>query len=222
MFDKEKLESFFNADNIRNKSETKINKRSKNIRRAKLLLPSIAAALIGLLIAFPSLQQSNRDFSIDITRPKKGELEKLHMENTIFYITDKDNKVNNFTAQNIDETEPGSKLVQLTNPEGTLPGSKGTWLNIKAPIGFFDQNTNILRLEQNVELFYSDGMDARTEIMSYDFNKKEGFGDKPVQAQGVVGNLMSEGFNFYTENSLLVFTGKTYINIREESLKGND
>lgn len=222
MFDKEKLESFFNAKNFQNKLETETNKRTKNIRRAKLLLPCIAAALIGLLIVFPTLQQNSRDFSIDITRPKKGELEKLHMENTVFYITDKDNKVNNFTAQNIDETEPGSKLIQLTNPEGTLPGSNETWVNIKSPNGFFDQNENILRLEPKVDLFYSDGMDAQTQVMYYDFNKKEGYGNKPVQAQGVFGNLKSEGFRFYTEKNLLVFTGKTYINIREESLKGND
>ncbi len=63
---------------------------------------------------------------MDVTLPKKGELEKLHMEETVFYITDADNKVNNFNADKIDETEPGSKLLKLTNPQGIVPGSNQT------------------------------------------------------------------------------------------------
>ena len=43
-----------------------------------------------------------------------------NVENTVFYITDKDNKVNNFLAQNIDETAPGSKIIKLTAPEGLI------------------------------------------------------------------------------------------------------
>lgn len=223
MFDKEKLESFFNAENIQSpQTEAGVTQRTRIVRTAKLLLPCIAAALIGLLIALPSIQDNERDFSIDITRPRKGELEKLHMENTVFYVTDKNNRVNNFTAQNIDETEPGSKLVKLINPEGTMPGSDGAWLNIKSPTGFFDQDANILHLTDNVTAFYSDGMEADSEEMFYDFKQAKGYGDKPVKARGTFGDLDSQGFEFYNDNNLLIFTGKTYIKIREDSLKGND
>ncbi|MFR8206612.1 MAG: hypothetical protein ACLU99_09995 [Alphaproteobacteria bacterium] len=82
-------------------------------------MPSIAAVLIGLLLVFPSLKKDTRDFKLDITRPKQGELEKLHVENTVFYITDKDNKVNNFLAQNIDETAPGSKIIKTDRTRRT-------------------------------------------------------------------------------------------------------
>lgn len=220
LFDKNKIESFFNDTTSSPKKEV-VTKHTRIIRRTKLLLPCIAAALIGLLIAFPSLQ-SSYDFSIDITSPKKGELEKLHIENTIFYITDKDNKINNFTAKNIDETEPGSKLVKLINPEGTLPGSDESWINIKSPVGFFNQTDNILDLTDNVEMFYSDGMNAETEALTFDFNNAKGYGTKPVTAEGTFGNLQSEGFEFYSKKNILIFTGKTNINIREESLKGNN
>lgn len=221
MFDKNKIESFFNDPSSSAPKEETLAKHTKIIRRAKLLLPCIAAALIGLLIAFPSLQNSY-DFNLDITSPKMGELEKLHIENTVFYITDKDNKINNFTAKNIDETEPGSKLVKLINPEGTLPGADENWINIKSPVGFFNQTDNILDLTENVEMFYSDGMNAETEALTFDFNNSKGYGNKPVTAEGTFGNLQSEGFEFYSKDNILIFTGKTYIKIREESLKGNN
>lgn len=221
MFDKNKIESFFNDLSPTEPKKEKLTRHTKMIRRTKLLLPCIAAALIGLLIAFPSLQ-SSYDFNIDITSPKKGELEKLHIENTVFYITDKDNKINNFTAQNIDETEPGSKLVKLINPEGTLPSSGEGWINIKAPTGFFNQNENILELVDKVEMFYSDGMNAETELVIFDFKTSKGHGNKPITAQGTFGNLESEGFEFYNKDNILIFTGKTNIKISEESLKGNN
>ena len=121
MFDKDKIDSWFNADataDLRDHPAVKdaFNRHTRFVRIAKLLLPSAAAVLIGLLLVFPSLKKDIRDFKLDITRPKQGELEKLHVENTVFYITDKNNRVNNFIAERIDETEPGSKLIKLIKP----------------------------------------------------------------------------------------------------------
>lgn len=64
------------------------------------------------------------------------------MENTVFYVTDDANRVNNFTADTIDETEPGSKLIKLIRPEGLLPSSDDRWISVKSPVGFYDQNKN--------------------------------------------------------------------------------
>ena len=123
MIDIDKIDALFNEDakSADNAPTSSIQKHSRIVRRIKLLLPSIAAVLIGLLVIFPSIQKNNKEFFLDITRPKKGELEKLHIEKTVFNITDKDNKVHNFTADNIDETTPGSKVVKLTNPDGLMP-----------------------------------------------------------------------------------------------------
>ncbi len=223
MFDKSKLDAYFSGENINAGSKRQgISRHTQIIRLTKLLLPSIAALLIGLLIIFPSLKETNDEFSIDITIPKKGELEKLHMENTTFYITDKDNKVNNFTAKNVDETAPGSKLIKLTNPDGVLPMNNNTWINIKSPIGYYNQNTNVLTLQDNVDMFYSDGMTGKTEEMTFDFNTGKGWGNKEVTSEGVFGTLQSQGFEFYNQKNLLIFTGKTYITVEEESLKDNN
>ena len=223
MFDKSKLDAYFSGENINAGSKnSELSRHTKFIRLTKLLLPSLAALLIGLLIIFPSLKQTNDEFTIDITLPKKGELEKLHMENTIFYITDKDNKVNNFTAQNVDETAPGSKLIKLTNPDGVLPMKEEAWVNIKSPLGYYNQNTNILTLQNNVDMFYSDGMTGKTEEMTFDFNAGKGWGNKEVTSEGVFGTLQSQGFEFYSKKNLLIFMGKTYITVEEESLKDNN
>lgn len=190
------------------------------VRMAKLLLPSTAAVLLGVLLVFPALRKDVRDFQLDITRPKQGELEKLHVEDTVFYITDKKNKVNNFIADRIDETEPGSKLIKLIKPEGLLPLSETNWANIKAPIGYFDQNKNLLHLLEDVELFYSEGMTANTTEAYYDFNTGKGYGNAKVTAGGYFGDLLADGFKFDSNNDILIFTGHNDITIKEESFKG--
>lgn len=222
MFDIKKLDSYFDEDSKlpATGGEKKIlNRHTRVVRLAKLLLPSLAAILLGLLLLFPSIHKDTRDFRLDITRPKKGELEKLHVEDTVFYITDKNNKVNNFIAENIDETEPGSKLIKLTYPEGMLPLNDNAWNTVKAPVGYFNQNTNILRLDDNVELFYSEGMSIHTTEAFFDFSQSKGYGSKPVKARGIFGDLDSEGFEFSTSDDILVFTGHCDITVKEESFK---
>lgn len=222
MIDIDKIDSLFNED-ARKKDETEkdaLLRHSVWVRRAKLLLPSIAAVLIGLLILLPSFSNDEKEFYLDITRPRKGELEKLHVEKTVFNITDKDNKVHNFTADNIDETAPGSKLIKLTNPDGVMPTAENDWVNIKAPTGYYNQSTNQLQLTDNVEVFYSEGMNIKTPNATFDFAASKAFGNRPVTAQGYIGDLDSQGFEFYNKTGIIVFTGKTHIKFKEESLKG--
>jgi len=223
VFDSQKIDAYFNGEkNLRTQTETALTRRAQIMRWIKLALPSLAALLIGLLIIIPHLQNEDSRFDMDITRPKKGELEKLHMEQTVFYITDADNKVNNFNADNIDETEPGSKILKLTNPQGIIPGSNQTWINIQAPAGYFNQETNILQLIENVEMFYSDGLTANSTEMFFDFKRSKAYGVKPVTVDGETSHIEAEGFEYDNKQNLLTFTGKTHITIPEEQFKGND
>ncbi len=219
MIDLKKLDSYFNADSQQPApgNKTVLSRHSRFVRLAKLALPSIAAVLIGVLLLFPSLRKDSRDFKLDITRPKQGELEKLHVENTVFYITDKDNKVNNFIASNIDETEPGSKLIKLTRPEGILPQDKERWVSVKAPVGFFNQTNNLLELQEDVELFYSEGMTVTTTSAFFDFNNSRSYGRQPVKGQGFMGDFQAEGFEYSGSDDILTFTGHNDITIKEES-----
>ena len=221
MLDLKNLDNYFNATSEQpsGKNKQELNQHSRFVKTAKVALPSLAAVLIAVLLVFPSLKKDTRDFSLDITRPKRGALEKLHVENTTFYITDKDNKVNNFVAQNIDEPAPGSKLVKLTKPEGLLPMDDNRWVNVKSPQGMFNQTNNLLELQQSVEMFYSEGMTITTEQAFFDFNASKGYGKSPVKGDGFMGSINSQGFEFLAKEHILIFTGHTNITIKEESLK---
>ena len=148
MFDLKNLDRLFNDNSLNKKlsaNEFALLKQRKIARLIKIGFPAISAALIGVLAILPSLQERN-DFSIQISKPTRQELEKLHMENTVLYVTDKANRVNSITAENIDETAPRSQLVKINNPKGKFPTSDDTWIDVTAPYGFYDQNSKKLSL----------------------------------------------------------------------------
>ncbi|MBE6452658.1 MAG: hypothetical protein E7012_04135 [Alphaproteobacteria bacterium] len=214
------LDNYFNnASKKLKKNNSNFNKYSRIVKLTKLAFPAIAALLIGTLLLYPVINKDVRDFQLDITLPKKGELEKLHITNTTFYVTDKNNKVSNFIASNVDETSPGSKLIKLTKPEGIIPQDDERWINIKAPTGFFNQNKNLLELQKDIDVFYSEGMTLNTTSAFYDFNSARGYGDAPITGQGFLGDFSSQGFEIISQDDILILKGKTSINIKEESLK---
>ncbi len=219
MLDYKKLDSFFENKSGGKKTETALSKHTKIIRRAKLLLPCLAAAILGLLLIFPQLKQDLQEIAFDITKPQSGELEKLHVQNTVFYITDKNNQVHNFTAENIDETEPGSKLVKIINPEGIIPFNLTEWFNVKSPTGYYNQTAGTLLLDNNIEIFYSEGMDIRLKELTFDFNENRGYSNSKVTADGFLGKLNSEGLEIFSKTGVLIFTGKTHLIIKPEAFK---
>ncbi len=216
MSDISKLDSYFREPQ-KNAAKTTacLNRRSRMLRFIKLALPSIAALLIGLLIILPRLSQDVKSLAFDATLPKKGELEKLHMENSMFYITDYKNKVNNFHADTLDETEPGSKIIKMVNPRGTLPTTLKEAVTIQAPVGFFDQNTKLLTLQDGVILYYSShNAQTLTQKIFVDFNTGKAYGNDPVSSRSDIGDAQAEGFEYYKDKNLLVYTGKTHIILR--------
>ena len=223
MVDIKEIDSLFDEESRKDKKAVILNPVSKHTRRvqlAKLILPSFAAVLVAMLLIFPTLKDNGKEILLDVTLPKKGELEKLHIEKTVLNITDKKNRVNNFTADNIDETEPGSKLIKLKNPDGMLPSSDIDWINIKSPTGFYNQKANTLILTDNVEIYYSQGMNVNLQDVLYDFKTSIARSENPVKAQGEAGDLTAEAFEMNTDTGVITFKGKTFIKLREDSLKG--
>ncbi len=186
------------------------------MRFIKIFFPAAAATLIGLLAILPSLQDRG-EFTVQISKPTRQELEKLHMENTVLYVTDKNNRVNSFTAENIDETEAGSQLVKISNPKGKIPTSDESWIDVMAPFGFYDQKSKILSMMEDVNAQHSDGMAAHTEEMYYDSQAAKAHGSKAITISGQKGRLQAEGFEYYTGDELAVFKGKTEIHTAAET-----
>lgn len=215
MFDLKKIDSVFASEESlkREDSEIKISVHEKKIRFIKLILPAIAAALIGLLMVFPHLKSSQKSISFDVTMPKKGELEKLHIESTKFYVTDADNQISQLTADNIDETKPSSKVIKLSNPHANVPLKNDAFADIMSSSGYFDQSNNRIMMTEDVFVNYNNETSLSTKNFNFDFKTSTGEGKSDVVAAGVYGTMKSKGFQVDNKNNIFNLLGKTDIKI---------
>lgn len=219
MFDLKQLDKIFNDDTLNkqvNSNELWLRRQRRKMRFIKLAFPAAAAALVGLLAVLPSLRE-HTDLNLQISKPGKQEIEKLHAEKTTMYVTDKANRVSSFVAETIDETESGSQIFEIKEPHGQMPTSDEHKIDISAPVGFYDQNTKIFSLKEKVNIVYSDGMTANTAEAFYDSNISKAYGDMPISANGKYGQLKAQGFEYYTETETVVLKGKTDIHAAAEA-----
>lgn len=219
MFDLKQLDYIFNHNGFKNDlnaGDMRLQKQKKLVRLLKISLPAFAAALIGLLAVLPALQERADLFKSSI-KPSRQELEKLHIENTQLYMTDKKNRVNSFRADTVDETKPKSQILKITNPKGRLLLNSSKWVDIKSPLGFYDQNKKFVDMKNNVDIVYSDGMKAKTKQMFYDANAAKIYANTPISAWGKYGDLKAEKFVYLIDDELLTFFGKTNIDAKEEA-----
>ena len=191
-------------------------KRAKKVRIVKLLLPALAAIILGIMVIFPQFKKTQSNIDFDITLPKKGELEKLHVENTLFNITDADNKVSQFTADNIDETEPQSKIIKLVNPKGKISLKNGGFADMHSASGFFDQANNRITLIEDAFINYNAETDIKTSRVTYDFNTHKAKGNADIYVEGIYGKMQAESFSFDTKNEVYELFGNSFLDIKRE------
>ncbi len=218
MFDLRQLDYIFNHNGFKNDFNAesfRLQKEKKFVRLLKIFLPAVAAALIGLLAVLPALKERSDIFQNTI-KPSHNELEKLHIENTQLYMTDKKNRVNSFKADTVDETAPKSQVLKVINPNGRLLLTENKWVDIKSPLALYDQKKKFVDMKNNVDIVYSDGMQAKTEEVFYDAQTAKIYADTPVTAWGKYGNLSSEKFVYLIDDELLTFFGKTDIDADKE------
>lgn len=222
MFDSQKIDIYFSPEQQPKtvRSVKKQDRRRRIMALVKIVLPCLAALLTGILIIMPQLKKNLSDITSEVITPHKGELEKFHMEKSIFYITDSKNMVNNFNADTLDETEPGSKIIKMINPRGTIPTSQKDEVHIKAPLGHYNQNNKLLQLSDGVTMEYSAGIITDTSEIFVDFNAGKAYGVKPIVTKSETAEIKAQGFEYYKDKNLLVYTGKSHAVVKADDIEG--
>jgi len=210
MFDSRKIDSYFEENHPQRRLETdNTPPQSKWLRFIKLFAPCFAALLVGLMVVIPNIKKSV-DLNSDVTIPRKNEIEKLHIEDTVFNSVDNKNRVNTVWADSVDEVEPGSQKVKIINPRGYVPLDNGE-ININSQNGYFTRDTTVLELEDNVSAVINGKTTVTTQKATYDFKKEYGFGDMPVNAVGDWGTLQAKAFTFNKKRNQLNLKGYNQI-----------
>ena len=213
MVDLKKIDAFFeDASLFEKKTRRRLDRRAHFLRFLKLFMPSVAAVLIALILLFPSIKKNTFVPQSKLAMPKLEDIEKLHIEQTSFFMTDVDGKISTFTADLMEETETGSKVVKITNPKGKIAlNAEDKFADVRANTGFYNQETNKIEAKEEVFAVYDNSTILKTFQAEYDFSKAVGEGKYPVYAEGQWGKLWAEGFLYDKNQDILYLNGKTKI-----------
>ncbi len=222
MFETKKIDSFFSGEKNLLDEEEKIyiSRRTKVVRFFKLFLPCLTALLLGLGVILFDFG-SNPDSTVALAEEEKVYFEKFRMNNTVFEITEKDNRLSKLLADVVEETKPNTKIYTLTNPRAQTY-DKDKVITLEAQKGEYIQDTQILKLRSQVIADYNKEMKIRTNSVTYDFSKDFGRGREEVVGQGELGYFKSDKFTFDKAKGIATLIGHVYMKKDDKELTSPD
>ncbi|MBR5598809.1 MAG: LPS export ABC transporter periplasmic protein LptC [Alphaproteobacteria bacterium] len=218
MFETHKIDIFFSGDkNLFDKDEEIfICNRTKVVRFFKLFLPCLTVMLLGIGVVLFSFETTQSNLSV--AKEEKIYFEKFKIKNTLFEITEKDNRLSILRASVVEEKEVGTKTYDLENPYAKIIDSKDKEITLKAKNGSYNKNKEELFLEGDVVSVYDNKMQIDTNSATYNFKTETGFGNEKIIGKGKNESFSSNSFNFDKKNNILTLRGNVNINSNNLSL----
>lgn len=193
---------------------------SRFVRTMRLMLPLAAAGLIGLVIAWPDVEDTFEAIPKENILPQNiGQNELINPE-----FKSRDEKAQPYvvTASRAFQSARDMNIILLETPEADITLNSGAWLAAKADDGVYRQEAENLILNGNVRLFHDKGYEMTTERMLVDLLNRKAVSDRPVYGQGPAGTIEASGFQAVSDTNHLIFTGpvKLVMNRNIEGLGG--
>ena len=190
---------------------------SRLVRGLKFVLPTVAAALVTLLIAWPQLQEATSDAG-RVKTPTE-ETSNLRMLNARFLGSDAKDRPFSVSADRTRQAEGDVNSLELEKPQADITLTDGAWVALVADRGLFDREANTLSLFGNVQLFHDQGYQVRTDAVRVDLKEGLATGDAAVVAQGPAGILTGSGFRVEQGGERILVTGRSHLQVNPRTLK---
>lgn len=183
--------------------------RSRFIATMKYVLPGLAMLLLIAVVAWPEFVSDDDRFRvpeavgpIGTSRPQVLNARVLGVDakSRPFQITADTSALNN---------EDGQEFYLLEQPKADIVLDDGSWVALTAIDGKFDEKTKYLFLVGDVNIFHDAGHEFRTLKAQFNLDDRSASGNDPVEGQGPLGTLQSEGFRIFDGGDRILFTGKS-------------
>lgn len=186
----------------------------------RILLPTIATALLILVALWPQITDQQQRYSITPAKIAAEAAKTLTMTNGVYSGIDEKRRPFTLTADAVSLSNSELSLVELTAPKADLLMEDGSWVAVTAREGTYDRDKKILKLRGAVNLFHDKGYEFRTSAATLDLMAGDAYGTDPVQGQGPFGNIKSQGFVIRNRGARIEFTGKADLLLYPDQAQG--
>ncbi|GHU05293.1 hypothetical protein FACS1894205_5020 [Alphaproteobacteria bacterium] len=193
---------------------------SRFVQMMKVVLPSLAAALLSLVVIWPQLSSLDGGLALFSSGMGIKAADMLAIQNPHYYGTDNGNQPFSVTALVATQIDAENMVFSLEKPSADLSQKDGGSVIVNADAGLFRQKEDILDLMGGVSLYKSDGYEMHTESVSLNTKEGSGAGDDPVSGQGPGGEIAAEGIRLWDGGNRVMFTGKAKAILNASESKG--
>ncbi len=128
----------------------------------KVLLPTVAAVLIALVVAWPLLSGRDEGVPISFADVELSGPETPLMSNARYLGTDARNRPFTVTADAVTQAAEDEDTIHFTAPKADMLLDSGAWVALTADRGTLHRATNTMVLDGAVNIFSDEGYEFRT------------------------------------------------------------
>jgi lipopolysaccharide export system protein LptC len=178
------------------------------ITLTKLVLPTLALALLASIALWPEFDRA-KEQALLAFRHISSEIAGGQLIDARYHGIDEKGRPYTLTATTAQQVGP--ERINLTIPKGDITLQDGTWLMLQAKQGVFMQHSDLLDLSHDVTLYRDDGTTMVTSSASIDMKAGAAAGAEPVHAEGPFGTLDAQGFTLVDKGSTIQFAGPAHL-----------
>jgi len=196
-----------------------IKKHNRTVLFLRLLMPSFAVVAIALMILWPQISEQKDKFRIGMTKPLLvSQTDNLSIVNSQFFSSDNKNQPFMLGADLAIETEPNSRIINMTKPKASILLNNGMRINVSADSGILYQLQNKVTLKDNFVGVSSEGHRLETQAVFIDINDNSMTSNDKTFFYFPEGQIEADGLTIKEKGDVIKFTGNARMTI---TLKGN-
>lgn len=184
---------------------------SRLVISLKVLFPSLAAVMIGLVILWPQMKaQQEENISLIASEVDQLNLpDDQAMVNPRFFTVDEKGEPFNLTAQTAFELPGDTRHIQLDTIRADLLMRNDQWFALDAAAGIYSQADDTMELLRQVNLYTETGDEISTTQALINMKNRDILGSKDVFLRTPSGYARAQGFSVTQNGTVIRLTGKT-------------
>jgi len=194
--------------------------RSRFIATMKYVLPGLAMLLLVVVVAWPEFTYDEDRFRIPAAVGPVGTSRPQVLNARVMGIASQSRPYQITAETSALKNENGREFYLLKQPKADIVLLDGSWVALTATDGQYEEDTKNLFLLGNVDVFHDAGHEFRTPRARLNLDDRTASGDDPVEGQGPLGTLRSEGFRIYDGGDRVLFTGKATMQVYRSAREG--
>ena len=180
----------------------------------KVLLPLTAAAIAGLILAWPGAYEDPQEIALTFAETNSTDAETPGMANARYVGTDANNRPFLVTADEALQDPGKPDLINMVALQADMTLDNGVWMSVMASSGRYDRAQKTLQLAGPVNIFSDAGYEFHAQSARIDLQNNIAESDEPVQGHGPFGTLSADSFRVIDQGQRLLFRKNVRMIIR--------